>query len=130
VSRLWMLLCSFQQRTVASSFLGPNVLLSRLKSTQTLSAMSTRNLPGPRKAWQPQRHLWDNILKNVGSSTHQKPMGLHGKQQGHSPPPPPWNTFSLCFLSYKTRGKIIVSYILIFMFLCCRREDKRFWSES
>jgi len=30
---------------------------------------------------------------------------------------------------YKTRGKIILSYILIYIFLCSRQENKRFWTE-
>jgi phosphate starvation-inducible membrane PsiE len=30
---------------------------------------------------------------------------------------------------YRTTGKIVVLYILTFMFLDSRREDKRFWPE-
>jgi hypothetical protein len=31
--------------------------------------------------------------------------------------------------SYRTTGKIIISYILIFTFLDNRREEKSFWTE-
>jgi hypothetical protein len=48
------------------------------------------------------------------------------------------NTLSLCSSlnirdlvshPYRTTGKIVVSYIRIFMFLDSRREDKWFWTE-
>jgi hypothetical protein len=39
-----------------------------LGSTQPLTEMSTRNLPGG-KGWQSHRHLWASCLTNVGAST-------------------------------------------------------------
>jgi hypothetical protein len=48
------------------------------------------------------------------------------------------NTLSLCYslnvrdqvsYPYRITGKIIFLYILLFMFLDSRREDKRFWTE-
>jgi hypothetical protein len=54
-----------------------------LESTQPLTEMSTRNIPG-RKGWP--AHKADNLtavcLKNVGASTSHNPMGLHGLLQG------------------------------------------------
>jgi hypothetical protein len=50
-----------------------------LGSTQPLTEMSTRNLPGGGAwGWQPHRHLWADCLENVGASTSHNPMGLHG----------------------------------------------------
>jgi hypothetical protein len=48
------------------------------------------------------------------------------------------NTLRVCFSlnvrdqvshPYRTKGKIIVLYILIFRFFNSRREDRRFWTE-
>jgi hypothetical protein len=57
--------------------------LMALWSTQPLTKMSTRNLPGDKQrpsvqSWQPHRHLWTECLENVGTSTSHNPMGLHG----------------------------------------------------
>jgi hypothetical protein len=59
-----------------------------LGSTQTLTEMSTRNIPGGEG--RPVRKA-DNltticeliIYKNVGASTSHSPMGLHGPLQGY-----------------------------------------------
>jgi hypothetical protein len=58
-----------------------------LGSTQRLTEMSTRNLPGGRRpagtwGWQLHRHLWADCLENVGASTSHNTMGLHGLLQG------------------------------------------------
>jgi hypothetical protein len=59
-----------------------------LGSTQPLTEMSIRNLPGGKGllactySWQPYRHLWADYLENVGASTSHNPMGLHGLSQG------------------------------------------------
>jgi hypothetical protein len=58
-----------------------------LGSTQPLTEMSTRKLSGgkrrpARRAQKPHRHLWADCLENVGASTSQNPMGLHGLLQG------------------------------------------------
>jgi hypothetical protein len=58
-----------------------------LGSTQRLTEMSTRNLPGDKE---PPSRKADNltaicepiVLENVGSSTSHNPMGLHGLYQG------------------------------------------------
>jgi hypothetical protein len=52
-----------------------------LWSTQPLTIVNTRNLPGgkgwpARKAWQPYRHLWADCLENVGASTSHNRVGL------------------------------------------------------
>jgi hypothetical protein len=58
-----------------------------LGSTQFLTEMITRNLPGgkgwpARKGWQPHRRLWGaDCLENVGALTSHNPMGLHGLLQ-------------------------------------------------
>jgi hypothetical protein len=57
-----------------------------LGSTQPLSEMSTRNLLGGEgrlslKA-DNHRHLLVDFLENVGASTSNKPMDLHGLLQG------------------------------------------------
>jgi hypothetical protein len=57
-----------------------------LVSTQPLTNMSTRNLPGggkvrPVRRAEVYRHLWADCL-DVGTSTSHSPMGLHGLLQG------------------------------------------------
>jgi hypothetical protein len=59
-----------------------------LGSTQPLTEMSTRNIPGGEGRPAPKA---DNltaicepiVYKNVGSSTSHSPMGLHGPLQGY-----------------------------------------------
>jgi hypothetical protein len=55
-----------------------------LGSTQPLTEMSTRNIPGGEG--RPARKA-DNLtaicLQNVGTSTSHSPMGLHGPLQGY-----------------------------------------------
>jgi hypothetical protein len=48
-----------------------------LGSTQPLTGMSARNLPGPAGAWgwQPHHHLWVDCLEKVRASTSHKPYG-------------------------------------------------------
>jgi hypothetical protein len=54
-------------------------------STQPLTEMNTRNLPGgkgrPACKADLNRHLWADSLQNVGASTPHSPMGLHGLLQ-------------------------------------------------
>jgi hypothetical protein len=45
-----------------------------LGSTEPLTELSTRNLPGgkgrpARNAWEPHGHLWADFLENMGAST-------------------------------------------------------------
>jgi hypothetical protein len=46
-----------------------------LGSTQSLTEMSTRNLPGVKggRSWQPYRHLWAECLKKCGSLNLSQP---------------------------------------------------------
>jgi hypothetical protein len=65
----------------------PSSRTMALESTQPLTEMSTKNLPGSkrrpkRKADKSHRHLWAECLENVGASTSHGPMGLHGMLQG------------------------------------------------
>jgi hypothetical protein len=59
-----------------------------LGSTQSLTEMSTRNLPGSKGlpvgvyGWQPHRHLWADGLENVGASASHNPMGLRSLLEG------------------------------------------------
>jgi hypothetical protein len=55
-------------------------------STQPLTEMSTRNLPGDKKAagvqgWQPHHHLQAVCLENVAASMSRNPMSLHSLLQ-------------------------------------------------
>jgi hypothetical protein len=56
-----------------------------------------------------------NILNSLFSNTLSLCSSLNVRDQDSHP--------------YKTTGKIIVIYIIIFTFLDTRREDKRFWTE-
>jgi hypothetical protein len=53
-----------------------------LESTEPLTEMSTRNLPGGKERpvckADNLRHLWADCLENVGASTSHNPMDLHG----------------------------------------------------
>jgi hypothetical protein len=58
-----------------------------LGSTQTLTEMSTRNIPGgkgrpARKADNLAAICEPTVRENVGASTSHNPMGLHGLLQG------------------------------------------------
>jgi hypothetical protein len=55
-----------------------------LVSTQPLTEMSTKNLPGGKR--RPARKadltaIWADCLENVGASMSHNPMGLHGLLQ-------------------------------------------------
>jgi hypothetical protein len=66
----------------------PSSRIMALGSTQFLTEMSTRNLPGGKRL--PARKvdnlsaicLWADCLENVGASTSHNPIGLHGLLQG------------------------------------------------
>jgi hypothetical protein len=58
-----------------------------LASTQPLTEMSTRNLPGAKgravhEADNLTPHLWTDCLENVEASTSHNPVGLHDLLQG------------------------------------------------
>jgi hypothetical protein len=60
----------------------PSSRTMALGSTQPLTEMSTRYLPGGGKGRPARRaDLWADCLENVGASTSQTPMGLHGLLQ-------------------------------------------------
>jgi hypothetical protein len=48
-----------------------------LESTQPLTEMSTRNLPGDKK-WPAHRADISRMSENVGASTSRNPKGFHG----------------------------------------------------
>jgi hypothetical protein len=50
-----------------------------LGTTQPLTEMSTKNLPGGISG--DHHHLWADWRENVGASTSHNPMGLHGLLQ-------------------------------------------------
>jgi hypothetical protein len=67
-----------------SNWPNPSSRTMALGSTQPLTEMSTKNLPGGkgRPAW-PHRQLWADCLeKNVGAPTSHNPMGIHGLLNG------------------------------------------------
>jgi hypothetical protein len=53
-----------------------------LESTQPLTEMKTRNLPGGKGRPARKAHLTAICLENVGASMSYNPMGLHGLLQG------------------------------------------------
>jgi hypothetical protein len=57
-----------------------------LGSTQPLTEMNTRNLPGCEGRAEHKADnltaIYESILENVGASTSHNPMGLHGLLQG------------------------------------------------
>jgi hypothetical protein len=66
----------------------PSSRTMALGSTQTLTEMSTRNIPGgegrpARKADNLTAICEPIVYKNVGASTYYSPMGLHGQLQGY-----------------------------------------------
>jgi hypothetical protein len=75
-----------------------------LGSTQPLTEMSTRNLPGG-KGWPVRKS--DNLiaicLDNVGASTSHNPMGLHGLLQGE--------LYLYLILYMKVTGNLTENYI-------------------
>jgi hypothetical protein len=78
----WRVAGSFPDVIEFFSWPNPSAATVVLGPRQSLTEMSTRNLPGgkrqpARKADNPHRKLWAGCLENVGASTSHNPVGPH-----------------------------------------------------